>query len=77
MYQDRYIAYTKANNKTVVEMEIHDNKIYPGGCMTGFILWVNENLREFKKISPVSFVGESLLDQAGFTKYLFTNSKSN
>ena len=51
----KYVAYAKAHGRTPEEMMQHDAEAYPGGCMTGFILWMSEMKKEFWKASPQSF----------------------
>lgn len=36
-------------------MLIQDTEKYPGGVMTGFILWISDRKRDFFKSSPNSF----------------------
>jgi GTP-dependent phosphoenolpyruvate carboxykinase len=62
----RYIAYAKAHGKTPDAMLAHDKKEWPGGCMTGFILWMREQKGAFRKASPESFymVGGALTEIA-------------
>jgi hypothetical protein len=46
----RYLAYCRAHGKTPDEMLAQDREAYPGGCMTGFLLWNGAQLREFRKL---------------------------
>lgn len=46
-YNHNYLAYCKTNNKTPDEMLELDDKEYPGGVMTGFILWISKKKQEF------------------------------
>ena len=36
----RYLAYCKMMGKTPDEMLVHDAIEWPGGIMTGFMLWI-------------------------------------
>jgi len=70
-FNPRYVLYAASQQRTP-EMQIrHDEQRWPGGCMTGFILWMNERKAEFKKISPDSFLGNWIYDQAAWDNFLF------
>jgi hypothetical protein len=51
-YQSRYIAYAHSNGKTPYEMMEHDRQRYPGGCMCGFIVWINSLWRIWDELNP-------------------------
>ncbi len=52
-YNPRYLAYCKAMKVGSPEaMMRRDSKKYPGGCMTGFVLWMRERQRKFQEKSP-------------------------
>ena len=38
-YTDEYLAYCAVNHMTPDEMMAHDSEKYPGGKMTGYILF--------------------------------------
>ena len=46
-YNPRFTAYAKANGKTELEMMEHDTEKYPGGKMTGFIIWMDARWAQF------------------------------
>jgi hypothetical protein len=49
-WNPRYVIYAYAHDKrTPEEMGDFDRERYPGGCMTGFILWMDEQWAEFRK----------------------------
>jgi hypothetical protein len=67
----RYVAYAKFHNRTPEKMLERDKKEFPGGCMCGFILWINEMLQEFYKASPSSFISRHVIgDQKAWTDFL-------
>jgi hypothetical protein len=41
-YNPRYIAYSRANGNTPNRQLLEDRDDWPGGCMTGFQLWISE-----------------------------------
>jgi len=76
-YNPRYVAYSTSHGKTPEEMLEYDRKRYPGGCNAGFLLWIQENIREYKSINPQAFVVDSLHDHEGFTNHLFSQVGKN
>ena len=60
----------KNGNNTPEEQLKIDEKQWPGGVMCGYVLWINEKLKEFRKISPDSFIGFNLSDQKEFDNFL-------
>ena len=51
----RYLAYCKAHGNTPdAQMEL-DVKAWPGGCMTGFILWMGARWAEFHKMTQNAY----------------------
>ena len=53
-YQPRYAAYARAHGKTPEQMAGHDEEQWPGGCMCGFILWIGDRWREWRKLKGYS-----------------------
>jgi len=66
----RYVAYARVHGRTPNEMMSHDMTQYPGGCMCGFILWMDEQKRAFKKARPECFIGDNVKDQKAWTAWL-------
>lgn len=53
MYNYRYVLWAKRHNLTPEEMLEKDKQDWPGGCMTGFSLWIQErrdSLLRFHKL---------------------------
>lgn len=43
----RYLAYCAAHGRTPDEQAAADGEKYPGGKMTGFLLWMSARLSEY------------------------------
>ena len=43
----RYLAYCRAHGRSPEDMLAYDKARYPGGHMTGFILWLGDRWRVF------------------------------
>lgn len=70
MYQARYIAYARAHGRTPVEQEHYDKLATPAGCMTNYILWINEQIVKFREVCPSAFTGTHLSDHDAFTSFV-------
>lgn len=62
----RYIAYCSAHGLTSDQMKRKDAKRFPGGIMTGFILWIHQAKNAFLKVHPEYFIGG---DSINLSKY--------
>ena len=72
-WNPRYVIYALAHGNTPDVMLAKDKERYKGGCMCGFILWVNRHVELFRASNPRCFVGPYIQDQDAFTDYLKTN----
>ena len=70
MYQPRYLAYCKEHGNTPENQLAQDGNTYPGGRMTGFMLWISKQKRAFKQASPQSFLHGDIADQKAFDLFL-------
>ncbi len=70
----RYVNYARSRCNTMEQQMADDKRDWPGGTMTGFILWNNERIKEFGAAHPeamcVSGLGLALLDHAAYDKWL-------
>lgn len=76
-YNVRYVYYANAHGKSPQDMMAHDTKKYPGGCMTGFLLWMACRKREFSVAHPEAMYFEAgetvsgrIKDQVKWTEFL-------
>lgn len=68
-----YVAYAKSHGMSADEMLACDREQYPGGCMTGFILFVADMKRKFWEVCPEAFFcnhPESLVDVGAFHRFI-------
>ena len=71
-YCQEYLAYCAAHKKTPEAMMAHDEKEYPGGCMCGWILWVQRVCRDFARAHPEHCVGDTIRNHDAKIKYMQT-----
>jgi len=67
----RYVEYCRAHGLTPDAMLARDEEAYPGGCMTGFILWIGARWREWEALTKRGTV-HSIEDHAAFDAWLAT-----
>ena len=70
MYQPRYVAYATAHSKTPDDMLAIDTQAYPGGCMTGFLIWIGKQLAKARKEHPNWFLNSTLVNHAEYDSWL-------
>ena len=51
-------------------MLAHDRIIWPGGVMTGYVIWIPRQMESFRLANPEAFHGDHLADQDAFTSWL-------
>lgn len=52
-YNPRYLAYAAAHGRDPEAMLAHDAEAWPGGNMTGFLLWISERWQAFGNVRGV------------------------
>lgn len=68
-----FVAYAKVDGLTPNQVLERDYRRWPGGKMTGFMLWIAEQVRAFRKRRPECFIGHYISDQAAFTEFVRGN----
>jgi hypothetical protein len=73
-WNSRYVAYAKTNGNEPEQQLEKDRSQYPGGCMTGFMEYIQKELREFVKVMDAPWIleiGMSEKEHEAFTEFLF------
>lgn len=74
-YNPRYAAYAKVHGRTPDAQLAFDKTAWPGGCMTGFILWNRERLVQASKEIPEAFFMGQISDHAAYDRWLTALAK--
>jgi hypothetical protein len=48
-WNPRYVIYAEAHGNSPEKQSELDESEWPGGCMTGFILWMSPRIQDFNK----------------------------
>jgi hypothetical protein len=68
-----FVIYAREHMRTPVEQAAQDKVDWPGGCMTGFILWVAQKKREFFAVCPDGCLGpDTIYDDERWARFLDT-----
>jgi hypothetical protein len=69
-HNPRYVAYAAAHGRAPDDQLVHDHRVWSGGCMVGFMLWIAEQRRAFKAAHPEHFLHDGIVDQDAWTEWL-------
>lgn len=61
-FSPNFRAYAAAHGRTPEAQLAHDEAAWPGGIMTGFMLWIAERKRAFKAEHPECFLFGDIWD---------------
>lgn len=70
-WNPRYVAYAKANGRTPRDQAACDEDDYPGGRMTGFVLWLRPQWVEFQTMHGCNSSSEVRLKLGMKTDFMF------
>ena len=73
VYNRRYLAYATAHGRAPEAMLAHDEQAWPGGKMTGFMLWISEQWQAWanrRGIRNVMDYIKSDEDHADFDRFI-------
>lgn len=73
-YQPRFIAYARACGNTPEAQLVADDSAWPGGCMTGFILWIGGKWNEWKSETQWGGIVLTNEDHTAFDNWLLTDT---
>lgn len=70
----RYVAYATAHGRSCEAMLAADRADWPGGSMTGFLLWMDDALREWQGTTRLDVSRCSPCEAAAFEGWLLGRS---
>jgi len=62
-WNPRYVAYAKAHGRGPRAMLTLDRMRWPGGCMCGYIVWINRKWNEFARIAWLHRLDQSEVER--------------
>lgn len=54
VYSFRFLAYCASSGRTPEQQLDHDRMMYPGGCMSGYTLWISGLWLEYHRRNPLT-----------------------
>jgi len=75
-WNPRFVAYARAHGRQPQAQLDHDRAAWPGGCMIGFLLWIDGKVSEWRTLHPSTWFGprfmrlEGAADHAAFDTWL-------
>jgi len=71
-FQPYFVAYAQAHGRAPAAQLDFDSTRWPGGCMTGFILWIAKAKVSFRELHPAAFMpgGDVIHDFTAWGKFL-------
>lgn len=69
-FQPNFIAYATAHNMTPEAILERDRIQWPGGCMVGFMLWIQERKSQFLKLYPEHNAFGNIANLEAWAKWL-------
>ncbi len=71
----RYIAYAIAHGRDAEAQLERDKATYPGGCMCGFLVWMNCRKRDYVRSNAANTnASGTIVAQAHFTAFLLQSA---
>ena len=71
-WNPRFVAWANLHGRTPEEQIEHDREEWPGGCMTGFSLWIHGEARVFNE---QRYPMATQCEPEEFTTHLFSLQK--
>ena len=66
----RYLNYCRVHGLTPEQMAMADDETWPGGCMTGFFLWLGRQRVAFQRAHPEAFLDGHVADHEAWDRWL-------
>jgi hypothetical protein len=74
-FNPRYVLYASVHGLSPEAMLERDKEAYPGGVMTGFMLWMGRRKAEFEKENPDALLNGYVYDHVAYDEFLERRAK--